>query len=448
MSKLKTFGLGGVHPHDRKSRTNGKPIEDAGIPAIAVIPMSQHLGSPADCTVEVGAKVEEGMPIGKSSGFISANIHSPVTGTVKEIGRVFLPNGTSSQAISIEVEESFSPKSSWKADKNWEELSKEELIDLVADMGIVGLGGATFPLNVKLKVPTGSTVEYLIINGVECEPYLTADHRGMLELTDKIFKGIEILYKIMEPEKVFIGIENNKPDAIKVMSQKASAMSFPTEVVPLKLRYPQGDEKQLIQAVTGREIPSGALPLAIGCIVSNVGTVYSLYEAVVLGKPLIERILTVSGGAIKEPKNLRVRIGTPISELIEKCGGFSEVPEKVVVGGPMMGFAIFDLDTPVTKGTSGILALTLKEVNSSVRTSCLNCGKCIQACPMGLNPTTLFKYIDHQDYDGAKDIGLLDCKECGSCGYTCPAHIPLIHGMKLGKLILRKNQQKQNKVKA
>ncbi len=442
MKGLKTFSIGGVHPPGRKYLTDKKEIINAVIPGLFVVPMSQHLGSPSQCLVEVGDKVTEGMLIGKSSGFISSNIHSPVPGTVKEIKEIYLPNGMLSQAVCIELEGEFDRLGKEQTPVDWSSLSKEELLGIIAESGVVGLGGATFPANVKFMVPKGKKAEYLVINGVECEPYLTADHRLMLERADRIIEGIKIIAKIVEPEKLAIGIEVNKPDAIESMIEAAAKAGMDLDVVPLKVKYPQGDEKQLLKAVTGREVPSGALPIEIGCVVSNVGSVHAVYEAVVLNKPLVERVITVTGGAIKEPKNLKARIGTPISSLIEECGGFSEVPEKVVVGGPMMGFTIYDLDTPITKGTSGILALTSKEVKNASRTPCISCGRCVNACPMGLNPTTLFKFIDHGEYDEASDLGLMDCKECGSCGFVCPARIPLIQGMRLGKKMLRKKKVK------
>ncbi len=438
MKGLKTFSIGGVHPPGKKYLTEKKEIINAVIPGIFVVPLSQHLGSPSECLVEKGDKVTEGMLIGKSTGFISSNIHSPVPGTVTEIKDIYLPNGMLSKAVCIEMEGEFDRLGKEQNSRKWDDFTKDELLKIIADNGIVGLGGATFPSNVKFMVPKGKKAEYLVINGVECEPYLTADHRLMLERAENIIEGIRIISRIVEPEKIIIGIEINKPDAIESMRAAAEKTSFPLEVVPLKVKYPQGDEKQLLKAVTGREVPSGALPIEIGCVVSNVGTVHAVYEAVVLEKPLIERVMTVTGGAIKNPQNLKVRIGTPISSLIEECGGFTEVPEKVVVGGPMMGFTIYDLDTPVTKGTSGILALTSGEVKNRKRTPCISCGRCVNACPMGLNPTTLFKFIDHGEYDEASDLGLMDCKECGSCGYVCPARIPLIQGMRLGKKMLRK----------
>ncbi len=438
MKGTKTYPKGGVHPPDRKKYSSGMPVRNALIPRTLVVPLSQHLGKPSDIAVEVGDEVREGMILGTSSGFISVPVHSPVPGTVKEIKDVYLPNGIKSRAIVIEMEGEFDRSGKEESTREWENLSSKELIDIIQENGIVGLGGATFPSHVKFSIPKGKKAEVFVVNGVECEPYLTIDHRLMLEKSDELIEGIKIIRKILEPERLAIGIEVNKPDAIRLMEEKAREHDIPLEVIPLELKYPQGDEKLLLKAVTGREVPSGALPIEIGAVVSNAGTVFSIYEAVVHQKPLIERLVTVSGGAIKNPANLKVRIGTSIGDLIEECGGFSEVPEKIVVGGPMTGFAVYDLDTPVIKGTSGVLALTSKETNSATRTACISCGRCIDACPIGLNPTTLFKQVDHLAYDESLESGLMDCRECGSCGYVCPAHIPLVQGIKLGKRMVRK----------
>ncbi len=437
MKGLKTFPKGGVHPPDEKRGSAEKEIRNAQIKSVSIVPMSQHLGSPAEPTVAVGDEVREGMLIGKATGYISANIHAPVPGTVKAIRELYLPNGAKSAAIEIEMSGEFDRSGKAEEIHPWKELSSKELASLVSEMGLVGLGGATFPLHVKFAVPEGKQVEYFVVNGVECEPYLTADYRIMLERTKQIFEGIDIARSILSPRTVLVGIEENKPEAIAVMSAAAREAGFPVEVVPLKMKYPQGDEKQLLKATIGREVPSGGLPLQIGAVVSNVGTVLSLYEAIILRKPLIERVVTVSGGAITEPANLKTRIGTPVGSLIEECGGFKKKPAKIVMGGPMMGFALYDLDTPVMKGTSGILALTDREVKDAAETACLQCGSCVRACPMGLNPTRMYKLIDHAKYEEALAEGLLDCKECGCCAFSCPARINLVQGMKLGKRVSR-----------
>ncbi|MFW5727249.1 MAG: electron transport complex subunit RsxC [Spirochaetia bacterium] len=440
MKGVKTYPKGGVHPPDNKGLSSQQPIKSALIPQTLVVPLSQHLGKPAEIQVEVGDEVREGMILGKASGFISSPVHSPIPGKVKEIKDVYLHNGLKSKAVVIEMEGEFDRLGKQQEKREWNHLSDKELLEIISENGIVGLGGATFPSHVKFSIPKGKKAELFVVNGVECEPYLTIDHRLMLEKTDELFEGVKIIQKILKPERVAIGIEENKPDAIEHIQKRAKQLELPLEVVTLKLRYPQGDEKLLLKALTGQEVPSGGLPIDIGAVVSNAGTVYSIYEAVAYGKPLIERLVTVSGGAIKHPANLKVRIGTPIGELIEECGGFTEVPEKIVAGGPMTGFAVYDLDTPVVKGTSGILALTSREVHGAKRTNCISCGRCIEACPVSLNPTKLFKFVDHLEYESAVEFGLNDCRECGSCAFMCPAHIPLAQGIKLGKRMARKKK--------
>ena len=434
----RTFLRGGIHPNDYKYFTNDEPLRNALIPSVSLIPMSQHMGKPAECIVNIGDTVKECMLIGKSAGFFSSQVHSPVPGKVADIIEIYLPNGIKSKAVKIELEGEFSRSGKSMQEKDWSSLKLDEFLSLINEMGIVGLGGATFPAYIKYSIKDKSKLEYLVINGVECEPFLTSDHRLMIEKPEKILEGIKILKKMLTPKKIIIGIEANKQNAIDILTETAKSMSLDVEVAGLKVQYPQGDEKKLLKALIDREVPSGGLPLDIGAVVSNVGTVFAIYEAVVYGKPLIERCVTVTGSVIKKPANLKARIGTPIKELIEECGGFTEIPGKVIVGGPMMGFTLADLDSPVTKGVSGVIAFSKKEVKLKKRTNCIECGKCISACPFGLSPTLLYKLIDHQFYNESLENGLLDCKECGCCSYVCPARIPLVQGFKLGKLISRK----------
>lgn len=434
--KLRTFGGGGVHPHDFKSLANEVPIRNAPIPPEAVIPLQQHMGAPAECLVEAGDTVREGMLIGRAPGVFSANVHASIPGKVKEIRDIYLATGMPSKAVVVEFEGEFERGGSGPG--QWQDRDPQELLDLIREQGIVGMGGATFPTPIKFTTREGSPVEYFVVNGVECEPFLTADHRLMLEKTESILEGVEIVRRILSPRYVLIGVEENKPDAVEVLRGQIARRGVDIEVVVLKTRYPQGDEKQLLKALTGREVPSGGLPLDIGAVVSNVGTVYAIYEAVVQGKPLIERIVTVTGPALKNPANLKVRIGTPVGNLLEECGGFSDKPGKIVAGGPMMGFALADPGVPVVKGTSGILVLSERQSRPALQTSCIGCGRCVAACPFGLSPTSLYKWIEHREYKEAMAAGLMDCKECGCCSYVCPAHIPLVQGMKLGKLMARK----------
>jgi electron transport complex protein RnfC len=438
MKDLKTFPQGGIHPPDSKAYTKDIPIRNAHIPSVALIPMHQHMGKPAECVVQKGDSLREEMLIGRATGYFSANIHSPVPGTVTDITEMHLPTGIKSQTVVVELAGEFNRAGKSSQKKDWNMIPPQELINKIAAMGIVGLGGATFPTHIKYTLKEGTRLEYFIVNGVECEPFLTADHRLMLEKTEEILEGIQIIKKILSPEHIIIGIEENKPDAISVMERAIMDLKLDMEVVPLKTKYPQGDEKQLLKSITGREVPSGGLPLDIGSVVSNIGTIYAIYEAVVYEKPLIERILTVTGSVVKNPGNFKVRIGTKIGELLEECEGFHELPAKIIVGGPMMGFAVHNLDIPVTKGMSGIIALSKKEVSESRQTACLQCGRCIRVCPLSLSPTLLFKWIEHNRFEEAEKNGLFDCKECGCCSYTCPARLPLVQGMKLGKLMIKK----------
>jgi Na+-translocating ferredoxin:NAD+ oxidoreductase subunit C len=440
-ARLRTFPRGGVHPGESKDLTSRLAIRNAPVPSIAVVPMGQHMGKPAECIVAAGDVVREEALIGKAQGMFSASVHSPVPGKVTELREVFLPNGVRTQAVVIELAGEFDRSGKGQQRSDWSGLSRQELLERIADRGVVGLGGATFPTHVKYFVREGLKCEVFVANGVECEPFLTADHRLMLEKTDEILEGIAIVRKVLDPGRVVIGIEANKPDAIARMRERVRAAGVDYQVVPLTVKYPQGDEKQLLKAITGRDVPSGGLPIDIGAVVSNVGTLHAIFEALVYQRPLIERIVTVTGSCIANPGNLKVRVGTRIRDLIEECGGFTEPPAKIVAGGPMMGFAVADLDLPVTKGTSGILAISRRDAAPGEPTNCLSCGRCVIGCPFGLNPTRLYKLIDHLQYEAALAEGLMDCKECGVCSYICPAGIPLTQGLKLGKLVSRKKKK-------
>jgi electron transport complex protein RnfC len=431
MSRFLTFARGGVHPPEGKESTSDKPIRNAPLPAIAVVPFSQHTGTPAKALVGPGDHVEEGQIIGESVGFISSCVHSPIPGTVTEIRTLYLPSGVKTDAAVIELDGEFSRLGKPERTRDWSGLKTEEILELLKNHGVVGQGGATFPSHVKFAVPKGKTCDVFLVNAAECEPYLSADHRLMLERTGDLIEGIRIIRKLLNPKRVIVGIEANKPDAIEKIRE--AGLPDNIEVAGLKVKYPQGAEKNLIEAILGREVPSGRLPIEVGVINANVGTLVSVCEAVRDDKPVIERVVTVAGGAVANPGNIRVRVGSSVGDLLEECGGLLEEPMRLVSGGPMMGFTFSSTDTPVTKGTSGILALTAREVKSFAPTACLSCGRCITACPMGLIPTLIFKNIEHERMEEAAVLGLDDCVLCGACAYACPSHIPLVSAFKAAK---------------
>lgn len=430
---LKTFKLGGVHPAENKLSAD-KAIEKLALPKSVFIPVAQHIGAPAQALVKKGDQVKVGQIIAKSGGFVSANIHSSVSGTVKKVDLATDSSGYPKQGVFIDVE-----GDEWETGidtssqliENFEADSKQ-IIDKINEAGIVGLGGATFPTHVKLVPPQGMKAEMLLINGVECEPYLTSDHRIMMEKGPELLVGTRLLMTALKVDKAFIGIENNKPDAIENL-KKLTASDSSIEIVPLKVKYPQGGEKQLIKAVTGREVPSGTLPIAVGAVVSNVGTAFAVYEAVQKNKPLIERVVTITGKSVEKPSNFLVRVGTPVQELIDAAGGLPEDAGKIISGGPMMGKAIASTDIPVTKGTSGILIMQDTEAKRKEMKNCIRCSRCVTVCPMGLEPYYLMTVSDKQVWEKAEASKIMDCIECGSCSYTCPADRPLLDYIRLGK---------------
>ena len=434
MVKLAGFKRGGVHPDDKKRLSKDKAIEVLPMPSELVVSMSQHLGAPAVPAKKKGDEVRRGEVIGTAASYVSADVHSPVDGTVVDIRRVRVAAGAVADAIVIKPAEV--QETSFAEEFDWQSQSPDDLLKTVRSMGIVGMGGATFPTDVKLNVPMGKKVDALIINGVECEPYLTSDYRLMMERADGLLEGAMAAARIASPERIYIGIEANKPDAADHIEARIREHGYPIEVIRLRVRYPQGDEKQLIQAVLGREVPSGKLPLDVGAIVMNASTAYAVYEAVRFHKPLIERICTVSGESVNEPKNVLAPIGTKFSDLIAFCGGERPDLVSIVAGGPMMGFAIADPDTPMVKGSGGLLLLPRMYEEASF--PCVLCGKCVQHCPMGLQPNLMFRNIKYGNYQVAVDLGLMDCKECGCCAYTCPSQRPLVQGFKLGKKMARR----------
>lgn len=430
---LKTFPKGGVHPPENKLSKDAA-IRNIPLPASVYIPLNQHLGSPSTPIVKKGDRVKTGQLIAASSGFISANIHSSVAGVVSKIDDISDSSGYKRPCIIIDTEADDWDESvkSEPIAIDFENISKAEIIEKVAKAGIVGLGGATFPTHIKLNVPIGKKAEYLIINGVECEPYLTSDHRLMLEKPTEMLFGIRLLMRALEVDRAIIGIENNKTDAIELLNQLTLDDSS-IEISALKVQYPQGGEKQLIKAVLNREVPRGGLPVDVGVVVQNVGTAYAVYEAVVKNKPLIERIVTVSGKKLKNPSNFLVRIGTPVDFLIEQAGGIPEDTGKIINGGPMMGKAISNLAAPVTKGTSGIVLMPLDESDRRVIEPCIRCARCTVVCPMGLEPYLLMSVSKNYLWDRAEMNQIMDCIECGSCSYTCPSARPILDYIRLGK---------------
>lgn len=434
---VSTFKRGGVHPKDLKQFSNSKKLERLPIPSLVVVSLSQHLGAPAKPLKKVGETVLKGEKIGTSSNFISAEVHSPISGVIKKIIKQRLANSVVADAFVIEKDEEAEDVVFEKVDYSGK--SEKELLETIKDLGVVGLGGATFPTHVKLMIPRGKFVEHLVINGVECEPYLTSDHRIMLDRSEEVLEGIMITKKISKAKKVIIGIEENKMDAVEHLTSLIKEKNYPIEVQPLKLKYPQGDEKQLLKATINKEIPSGKLPLDVGAVVVNIGTCFAIYEACAFNKPLIDRVVCVSGECIENPKNLIVPIGTATSQLIDYCGGFKTDPDKIISGGAMMGFSFPSLDIPIVKGTSGVISIM--DGKKVRETPCISCGKCVEACPIGLMPTLLYRNIKNGNYQVAlDDYSLMDCKECGCCAFVCPAHIPLVHSFKTGKKLARKKK--------
>lgn len=430
---LKTFPMGGIHPAEQKIAA-GNELERLPLPKKLTVMVSQHIGAPAKVLVKKKDKVKAGQVIAESGGFVSANIHAPVSGSVTKIEDVFDASGYKKPAIVLKVE-----GEEWEDGiDTGEELIKdipytsEEILEKIQKAGIVGMGGATFPTHVKLKPPKGMKADSLIINGVECEPYLTIDHRLMLEKGEELMVGTQILMKALGVEKAYIGIENNKKEAIKHL-QKLSKSYKGIKVVPLRVKYPQGGEKQLIKSILNREVPSGGLPIAVGTVVQNVGTTLAAYKAVQKNMPLVERAVTVSGTNLPEPKNVVVKIGTPIKDLVDYAGGLPEDTGKVVVGGPMTGKAVANLDVPVAKGTSGVLTFPDNVARRGNVRDCIRCTKCVTACPMGLEPYLLMTLAEMEDHEKMEKDRIMDCIECGSCSYTCPSFRPLLDYIRLGK---------------
>lgn len=439
--RLKKKGTSsGVHvPHSKL--TADKPIEQAPLPEKAIIPLHQNIGAPCEAVVKRGDKVLTGQKIGDSEKYVNAPVHATISGEIT--GTTMIVNPPTAQLIEALVITS-DGKDEWvkpEPPKDPNDLSVKKILDRIRAAGLVGLGGAAFPTHVKLSPPKGKRIDAVILNGCECEPYITSDHRTMLEYGEKVLSGLSIISKVLSPDNVYIAIEDNKEDAIAYIEKLATAMGRKGgfKIIPLQSKYPMGAEKVLTKLILGREVPIGGLPLDVGAVIHNVSTAKAIHDAVVEGKPFVERVITVTG-AVKNPKNLLTRFGTPIGTLIDYCGGIEGEANEVILGGPMMGFSQFDLNFPTVKGTN---ALLVKEGRPIREQDCISCSKCIEVCPMSLMPTTLAKYAKAGMYDDCEQFYIADCFECGACAFTCPANIPLVHYIKVAKKELAKRAVKK-----
>lgn len=432
---MKFFGFrGGVHPPENKIQTENMAVEEVKAPKMLYVALLQHIGAPLDPIIAVGDRVLKGQKIADSQAFMSSPIHSPVSGIVKRIEDHVFPLMGRIKTVIIENDEQETWDELSKIEK-WENVDRRTLLTMIREKGIVGIGGASFPTHIKLDPPADAKIDTLLLNGAECEPYLNSDNRLMIENPEKIVNGIKIIKKILGVNRAIVGIEENKPEAIASMRKAVEGTGI--EIAPLKTKYPQGGEKQLIKAVLDRQVPSGKLPSAVGVVVQNTGTAAAIYDGIVNGIPLIEKVVTVSGKGIINPKNVKIAIGTPFSYLLDYCGVNREVVDKLVMGGPMMGMAQFSEEAPVIKGTSGLLALTKEETNPYKTRACIGCGKCVEACPMGLEPLMFARLAAFEQWEQLKEYSLMDCIECGSCAYICPANRPLTEAIKIGKSKLR-----------
>lgn len=439
---------GGVHPDDAKALSKTCPITPMPLPSEVVLPVRQHIGAPARVIVEKGQQVKKGQMVAEPGGFVSAAVHASISGTVKAIEPRLTPAGAKVLSVVIESDGLDEWVELLPTSRDISTLSPEQLRNIIRESGLVGMGGAAFPTHVKLSPPADKPIDTVILNGVECEPYATCDHRLMLEHPERIVEGLRIIMKILGTSRAFIGIERNKPDAIKAMRQAVKDIPG-VKVVDLKVKYPQGGEKQLIRAVTRRKVPAGGLPMDVGCVVQNVGTAAAVYEAVALGIPLIERIVTVTGSGVQRPVNVLARIGDSFARLVEFAGGYTEHAAKLIMGGPMMGIAQFTDDVPVVKGTSCILVLEEDETASVEESPCISCARCVDVCPMNLLPTTLASLVEFERWDELKEYGALDCIECGCCTYICPSRRRIVERIKFGKARLAEmRSQEQARKKA
>ncbi|SFH45781.1 electron transport complex protein RnfC [Tindallia magadiensis] len=435
---------GGIHPPDSKSATSSKSIQEMKEPEEVIIPLQQHIGAPCKSLVKPKEEVKVGQLIGEPQGFVSSPVHATVSGTVKQVISKPIGGGRTAECVVIESDGKNELHSEIAPYGPLDEMNEKQIVEMIQKSGMVGMGGATFPTHVKLSPPPEKKIDTIIINGAECEPYLTADHRLMLEQPEMVIQGLKIIMKAVQAKKGIIAIEANKQDAIDMILKNISSED-PIQVVALQTKYPQGAEKQLIEACVKKQVPSGGLPMDVGVVVNNVGSAYQIAHTHKTGIPLIQRITTVTGSCITEPKNLRVRIGTPIKDLIEFCGGYSENPGKIIFGGPMMGIAQDSDEYPVIKGTSGVLAFNQNEALIPEPVNCIRCSKCIISCPISLMPVTISEYSLSDRMDDAKRYHALDCIECGSCSYVCPSKRPLLHSIRVAKSSIMETMKKQQK---
>ncbi len=422
----------GIHPDTHKTPTEGKAIESNAMPLKVILPVRQHIGAPGEPIVKKGDMVKKGQLIAAGNAPVSSNVHATISGKVVDVSDKPHPGLGKCLAITIESDGLDQWEEGLPLEREWSSLDNAQIVEIIKNAGIVGLGGATFPTYIKLTPPKNSPIDTLIINAAECEPFLTADHRIMLEYTERIVTGILIIKKVLAVDKVIVGIEDNKMDAVKTLTAALAGQAV--KVVAVPTRYPHGSEKMLIKTILNREVPSGKLPMSIGVVVQNVGTAVAVCDAVRNGIPLIERVVTVSGSAIKEPKNLNLRIGTTFADAVEQCGGYKYPPEKLIMGGPFMGVTQYTADVPIIKGANGILAFTKEEINDGPESPCIRCGQCVEACPCGLNPSMLSILGERALVDEAlTEYHLLDCMECGCCTYLCPSKRKIVHYIRYTK---------------
>ena len=429
----------GVHPPDSKELTNGLPIRRMPFPDEIVLPLRQHAGKPALPLVRAGDRVERGDKVAAADGFMSVPIHASAAGRVVDVDWWPHPDGSMATAVRIKVEPHSAQMPRPRMVPHWKGLTPAQVVAAVQEAGVVGLGGAAFPTHVKLVPPKDARIECIIVNGAECEPYLTSDHRTMVEYPKRVHFGLRIMMHALGVPRAVIGVERNKPDAVAAL-RKAIPSDLDITVIPLTVKYPQGAEKMLIHAVTGREVPSGKLPASVGVVVQNVGSLAAIAEVFETGLPLIERIVTVSGRGVLKPANLIVPVGTKLRDLIDFCGGLTDDATEVINGGPMMGLAQGNLDAPVLKGTTGIVVLTAEDAERAPTYPCIHCGRCLEACPVFLNPSLLGELAGKQRYEDMEAQHLADCMLCGSCSYVCPSNIPLAQLFHLSKLALRRQK--------